>query len=190
MKGPITRREYGLAYKNGRRQTESFLLSRGLREDEAQEKAQAAWAKGWERRFQLKDKHRTLAWINTIALNLHRSSFRRDSRWEPMRDFPVAPDISIPEFDLKRLLTQCRQNEREILELRYLGGYDTKDLAARYGCTETAVRVKLLRARRSLKARYEEAASKEFENAARHADSEGRCEETHNPADQFGESSF
>jgi DNA-directed RNA polymerase specialized sigma24 family protein len=164
MKSPITRKEYGLAYKNGRRQTENFLLSRGLREDEAQEKAQAAWAKGWERRFQLKDKRKTLSWINTIALNLYRSNFRRDSRREPMRDFPIGPGISFAAFDLERIFKQCRQSEQEILELRYLAGYDTRDLAARYGCTQTAVRVKLLRARRSLRSKYKAAVGNGFEN--------------------------
>jgi RNA polymerase sigma-70 factor (ECF subfamily) len=167
MKSPITQQEYGLAYKNGRTQTVNFLLSRGLHEDEAKENAQAAWAKGWERRFQLKDKHKTLSWINTIALNIYRSSFRRDSHQEPMRDFPVQSDVSASAFDVEKMLKQCRRNEREILELRYFEGYDTRDLADRYGCTETAVRVKLLRARRSLKSKYEAAAGKKLQSCTK-----------------------
>ena len=155
MKNLITRREYGLAYENGRKQTINFLLSRGLREDEAKEKAQAAWVKGWERRFQLKDKQKALSWINTIALNLYRSGVRRDSRHEPIGELSVQPQVRISAFDMEKMMNRCREREKEILTLRYFRGYDIRDLAGRYGCSETAVRVKLLRARRSLKAAYE-----------------------------------
>jgi RNA polymerase sigma-70 factor (ECF subfamily) len=155
MKNPITQREYGLAYENGRKQTIHFLLSRGLQEEEAREKAQAAWVKGWERRFQLKDKQKALSWINTIALNLYRSSVRRDSRHEPLGELSVQPQIRISAIDMERMLNQCRDGEKKILKLRYFKGYDIRELAHQYGCSETAVRVKLLRARRSLKAVYE-----------------------------------
>jgi RNA polymerase sigma factor (sigma-70 family) len=154
MKSTITRREYGLAYENGRRQTINFLLSMGVREDEAREKAQAAWAKGWERRFQLKDKQKALSWINTIALNLYRSSIRKDSLHVPIDELAAPPQASNTAIDLERMLNRCRKREHEVVALRYLQGYNIKDLADRYGCTETAVRVRLLRARRSLKARF------------------------------------
>ncbi len=166
MKSPITQKEYGLAYEDGRRQTINFLLSRGLREDEAKEKAQAAWVKGWERRYQLKDKQKALSWINTIALNLYRSGIRKDSQFDLIGEIPVPSKINIGAIDMERMLNECRGNEREILKLRYFHGYEIKDLAGRYRCTETAVRVKLLRARRSLRAKYEAIGEKE---AARRA---------------------
>jgi RNA polymerase sigma factor (sigma-70 family) len=154
MQAPISRKEYGSAYENSRRQTVNFLLSKGLREDEASEKAQAAWAKGWERRFQLKDKEKTLSWVNTIAYNLYRSSIRKESLHGPIREVAVSPEVNLTALDLEKMLKQCRENEHEILKLRYLKGYDIKELAGRYGCSETAVRVRLLRARRSLRAKF------------------------------------
>jgi RNA polymerase sigma factor (sigma-70 family) len=154
MKQSISSKEYGVAYENGRRQTVNFLLSKGLREEEANEKAQAAWAKGWERRFQLRDKEKTLSWVNTIAYNLYRSSIRKESLHGPIGEIAVSPDVSLTALDLEKMLKQCRENEHEILKLRYLKGYDIKDLAGRYSCTETAVRVRLLRARRSLRAKF------------------------------------
>ncbi len=45
----MTREEYGAAYKKGYNLTVRFLVSRGLSYDSAQETAQAAWVKGWER---------------------------------------------------------------------------------------------------------------------------------------------
>jgi RNA polymerase sigma factor (sigma-70 family) len=154
MKDPITRKEYGLAYQTGQRQTINFLRSMGVREEEAKEKAQAAWVKGWERRFQLKDKQRAISWINTIALNLYRSSIRRDSLHVAIREFPVPPKENISGIDLEKMLDRCRESEQEILRLRYMMGHDVRDLADRYHCTEIAVRVRLSRARRSLKAKF------------------------------------
>ena len=154
MSQPITCEEFGIAYKIGWSQTENFLISRGLQVDEAKEKAQAAWVKGWERRFQIKDKRKTLAWINTIALNLYRSSYRKDSRHDPLFELPVPHGIDFSAIDLHTNLNQCRSGEQRLLRLRYFVGVDIKDLADQYQCTETAMRVKLLRARRSLKARF------------------------------------
>lgn len=155
MKGFITKEEFGSAYSNGRRQTENFLMSRGLNEDQAREKAQAAWAKGWERRFQLKDKEKALSWINTIALNLYRSNLRKDSHQELIREIPTPPEVDLSALDLEKMLQRCRKSENRILKLRYILGYDNRDLAKQYGCSETAVRVKLFRARKSLRARFE-----------------------------------
>lgn len=154
MESAITQKEYGEAYEKSRMQTVSFLISRGLNEDEAREKAQAAWAKGWERHRQLKDKTKALAWVNTIAFNLHKSSFRRDSRREPLREIAVQPPVRTATLDLDIKMRQCRKTDSEILKLRYLMGFDITDLADRYHCTQTTVRVKLMRARRSLKAQY------------------------------------
>jgi RNA polymerase sigma-70 factor (ECF subfamily) len=154
MSRPITRKEFGMAYEKGCSQTVNFLISRGLQEEEANEKAQAAWAKGWERRFQMRDKKKALAWINTIALNLYRSSYRRDSRFEIIHEFPVPARIKVHNLDLYKRLDQCREIDREILKLRYFEGFEIRELADRYDCTETAIRVRLLRARRSLKAKY------------------------------------
>ena len=53
--GKMTREEYGAAYKKGYNLTVRFLVSRGLSYDSAQETAQAAWVKGWERLGQLRD---------------------------------------------------------------------------------------------------------------------------------------
>ena len=154
MSETITGKEFGQAYEKGRIQTVNFLISKGLQEEEANEKAQAAWAKGWERRYQMRDKHKALAWINTIALNLYRSSYRRNSRFESIREFPVPARIDVRNIDLYKRLNQCREMDQEILTLRYLKGFDISDLADRYDCTQTAIRVRLLRARRSLKAKY------------------------------------
>ena len=152
----MTRKEFGTAYENGCTRTVRFLLSRGLSEDEAKETAQAAWVRGWERRNQIRDSERTLTWVNSIALNLYRSQKRRDHRLGEMQEFPVPPSVSLLAIDVKRMLQRCRNSERELLEKRYFYGYEIEELAIEQGCSETAVRVRLLRARRHLRHIFEE----------------------------------
>ena len=86
----MTRDEYGSAYKRGYNLTVRFLVSRGLSYDAAQETAQAAWVKGWERLGQLRDSNMVLTWMNSIALNIHRSCMRR----EPF--LQTLPELSDP----------------------------------------------------------------------------------------------
>jgi DNA-directed RNA polymerase specialized sigma24 family protein len=45
--------------------------------NDAEEVAQAAWAKGWERLSQLRNESFVVIWVNTIALNVYRSGLRR-----------------------------------------------------------------------------------------------------------------
>ena len=73
----MTTEEYGTAYEHGFALTVRFLISRGLLTDAAEETAQAAWAKGWERLTQLRNEHMLLTWVNSIALNLYRSVRRK-----------------------------------------------------------------------------------------------------------------
>lgn len=150
VSGTISPMEYALAYTSGHRRTVNFLMSRGLPEDEASEKAQAAWARGWERRAQIRDKSRTLTWVNAIALNLYRSQARRDARRCEFTDYAVPPQASPAVMDVHRVLRKCRPNDREILTEHYLIGDGIRDLARKHRCSETAVRVRLLRARRRM----------------------------------------
>ena len=91
----MTRDEYGNAYQEGFPLTVHFLVSRGVVGDDAGEAAQAAWARGWERIKQLRSASMVVAWVNSIALNLHRSDLRRPP-FEALQDVstPHEPDFA------------------------------------------------------------------------------------------------
>jgi DNA-directed RNA polymerase specialized sigma24 family protein len=56
----------------------------------------------------------------------------------------------VAAIDVKRILKECKPNDRVVLEGHYLEGYKVQEIAERHGWSETAVRIRLLRARRSV----------------------------------------
>jgi RNA polymerase sigma factor (sigma-70 family) len=146
----MTRDDYGKAYQKGYGMTVRFLVSRGLPYDTAQETAQAAWAKGWERIGQLRDQSMVLTWMNSIALNIHRSHIRREPLSQTLPELSTPPRVNLAAIDVRRILETCKSNDRLVLQRHYLEGFKVQEIAQEHGWTETAVRIRLLRARRSV----------------------------------------
>jgi RNA polymerase sigma factor (sigma-70 family) len=146
----MTREEYGKAYQKGYTLTVRFLVSRGLPYDSAQETAQAAWAKGWERIGQLRDHSMVLTWMNSIALNIHRSYIRREPMLQALPELSTSPKVNLAAIDVRRILKSCKHNDRMVLQQHYLEGFKVQEIAQQQGWTETAVRIRLLRARRTV----------------------------------------
>ena len=145
----MTAEEYGCAYKKNFVRTVRFLVTRGLSWDSGQEAAQAAWAKGWERLAQLRDSTMVTNWVNTIALNMLRTSLRREPFLQELPEVPIPPTVNLEAIDVQRILRFCKENERVVLERRYLDGHDVREIALAQGCSDTAMRLRLLRARRA-----------------------------------------
>lgn len=149
----MTNEDYGRAYQKGFNLTVRFLVSRGLSYDSALDTAQAAWAKGWERREQLRDPSLVLTWTNSIALNIHRTYLRREPQTQVLPDLQAPPRLNVASIDVARILESCKPNDRAVLEGHYIEGYKVQEIARQYGWSETAVRIRLLRARRSVERR-------------------------------------
>ena len=150
----MTREEYGLAYQKGFDLTVRFLLSRGAQREYAMEIAQGAWVRGWERLHQLRDEATVVTWVNTIALNSYRRVMRRDA---PAHELPevISPHgIDMAAIDIHRILSSCRPSERVLFEQQMYGA-TTEEIARTQGVTETAIRIRLLRARRATRSRLE-----------------------------------
>jgi RNA polymerase sigma-70 factor (ECF subfamily) len=149
----MTTEDFGRAYQKGFNLTVRFLVSRGLSYDAALDTAQAAWAKGWERREQLRDPALVLTWTNSIALNIHRTFLRREPQTQTLPDLQAPPRMNVAAIDVKRILNECKPNDRVVLEGHYIEGYKVQEIAKQNGWSETAVRIRLLRARRSVERR-------------------------------------
>jgi len=149
----VTREEYGCAYQRGFQLTVRFLGSKGLSSDFATEVAQSAWSKGWECRRQLRDATCLLTWVNSIALNACRGVLRREQRFQSLPEISVAPRLDLAAVDVSRILDSCKPMDRLILRQHHLDERPIQDIANEYGCSETAMRIRLLRARRSARSR-------------------------------------
>lgn len=148
----MTRDEYGRAYQSGFRLTVHFLSSRGIFGEDAGEAAQAAWARGWERLEQLRNSTMVVNWVNSIALNLYRSYLRR-TPFEALGDLAVPPRDDFASIDSRKILRLCNSEERALLKQQYLDGLCISEIALQHGCSETAARIRILRARRAVRAR-------------------------------------
>lgn len=150
----MTREGYGKAYQRGFDLTVRFLVCRGIHYDCADEVAQAAWVRGWERLAQLRNESLVVTWVNAIALNVYRSLVRRERVKQFLIDQPDERSSIDFAIDIGRVLSRCRTGDRDLLE-QHLNGVTTAEIAREKGVTETAVRIRLLRARRYVRSRME-----------------------------------
>ena len=146
----MTREQYSAAYERGYPKTTHFMISRGVSLEGASDLAQATWAKGWEYREQIRQPDRVTSWINTIALNLFRGSFRGMKTVELPASLVAPRQNSSEAVDCQRLLARCSHPDRELIEEHYVAGYTSAELGRRLGCSDAAVRVRLMRLRRRL----------------------------------------
>lgn len=145
----MNRSEYAEAFEAGFPATRRFLLSRGAGLEEAEEIAQAAWARGWEYRDQLRDPALVGFWVNSIARNLFRARFRARPVL-PIDGVDSPYNMNLDEIEVHLLLDRCPRRDRKLLE-RSLEGYSAEEIARSEGITSTGIRVRMLRIRQSLR---------------------------------------
>lgn len=149
---PLTIDAFADAYSKGFPLTVRFLLSKGANFDQAEELAQNAWVRGWEARAQLRLADRVLPWVNSIAY--HR--FCNDRRRAPAVELTDPATSGIPSdtaMDAGIVLKLCTPVEQGLLTQRYIQGMEVKEIAEARGLSEIAVRVRLHRCQRNLRAR-------------------------------------
>ena len=160
------RDQYGDAYTLGFEQTARFLRSRGVSPSHAEELSQAAGVRGWGCWHQLRRESAVTTWINTIALNLFRNELRRERHMHPLVEIQSGFQVSIAAIDAGRVLSCCSAGERILLE-HQLNGLTIAETAQLAGVTRTAIRLRLLRARRAVRARLEQRARRLRESPVR-----------------------
>jgi RNA polymerase sigma factor (sigma-70 family) len=145
----MNREAYGQVYQDGKERTIRFLLSRGVGREMAPDIAQSAWLRGWERLSQLRDERMVVTWVNTIALNQYRRAIRTERMQQGIQE-PIhgKETLNLAAIDVAKMFHLCRPPERALLEAQMVG-VTAKELAQEQGVTETAIRIRLFRARRS-----------------------------------------
>jgi len=147
----MKRNEYSDAFLNGYSATRRFLLSRGAALDEAEEIAQAAWARGWEYRDQLRDPSMVSFWVNSIARNLFRARFRTPATISLEGIEPSYTMALEEQIEVHRMLDLCPERDRALLA-KSLEGYSAEEIARDEGISSTGIRVRMLRIRQGIRA--------------------------------------
>ena len=147
----LTREDYARAYQDGFSKTVRFLAANGASMEMAEEVAQAAWARGWERLGQLRHIQALSYWINSIAKNLLRSNFRKQqSSTELLETSLVESPLESELIDAHRMFAGCTEQEKKLLVLYYVEGYTSQELSGTFGLSAVGVRVRLTRLKRNL----------------------------------------
>ena len=90
-----------------------------------------------------------VTWVNSIALNHYRRVIRRERLHQELQPSEGGKtSLNLAAIDMARILRVCRPPDRLLLEAQ-MNGVTAKEIAHEQGLSETAVRIRFLRARRS-----------------------------------------
>jgi RNA polymerase sigma-70 factor, ECF subfamily len=117
--------------------------------DLADDAAQSAWLRAATRLGSLRDHTRVRAWLCTLAANEARMALRRRRPTLPLDAIRSAEtdgrSSEIDHIDLAESLRRLDVADRQLLALRYIGGFTSPELADALGMTSAGVRTRLRR---------------------------------------------
>ena len=120
--------------------------------DLAQDAAQAAWPIVWHKLRTLRDPGKLRPWLVTVAANEARQLVRKQNRGRVMR-IEVAdvgssrddPASRAADEDLLAAIRLLPADDRTLLSLRYVAGFDATEIGAALGMSASGVRSRLSR---------------------------------------------
>jgi RNA polymerase sigma factor (sigma-70 family) len=119
--------------------------------DLADEAVAAAWPTAWLKLASLRDPDRLRSWLISIAANQARQMVRARGRRAVREiavsstDEPSASHDRDAEIDLVNALANLDPDDRALLALRYVAGFDSNELARATGLTPSGTRARLAR---------------------------------------------
>ena len=149
-------KQFASAYSMHYRTTLRWLLSRGVSPALAEEVAQAAWVRGWERRHSLRDAGKICPWVNAIALNMLRNEIRVGKSHLELHDDLDSPltDALSDRCDADAMMAQLSSEDRSMLVMHVVEGFTSREIADERNISPVAVRVRLCRAKAWLRNQF------------------------------------
>jgi len=120
--------------------------------DLAEEAVGAAWLIAWRKLGDLREPERLRPWLVSIAANEARQAVRRRRR-HGVVELAVAdgavgtddPAARVTDLDLANALARLDPDDRALLALRYVAGFDSTELALATGRSASGTRARLAR---------------------------------------------
>jgi RNA polymerase sigma-70 factor (ECF subfamily) len=125
----------------------------------AEEATQAAWLIAWRRLGNVRDEAHLRPWLVSVAANEAKRVVRKRRRLAQVEvsidatEEPggVDPATGISTMDLDAALDRLDPDERALLAMRYVAGFDSNQLALALGISPSGTRNRLERLRRRLR---------------------------------------
>lgn len=129
-----------------------FVVSGGDAELTA-EAVQAAWPIAWRKLDTIRDPERLRPWLISIAVNEARQLARRQRRGRVLEiSAAMDPTATTPDpasragdIDLRNALARLKPEDRALIALRYVAGFDSTELARAMGMSPSGTRARLAR---------------------------------------------
>jgi len=120
----------------------------------AEEAVAAAWSIAWRKLGGLRDPARLRPWLVSVAVNEARQLLRARKR-RSLLEIPIIevdeprggldPGSTINTIDLRNALARLDPNDRALIAMRYLAGFDATELAFAIGRSPSGTRARLAR---------------------------------------------
>ncbi len=119
----------------------------------AEEAVQLAWSKAWGKLGSLREPDRLRPWLVSIAVNEAKQLLRKRRRRSEVEvpvdgsDKPggVDPATGVAGLDLRVAMRRLDPDDRALLTMRYVFGFDSNELAAAIGLSPPGTRARLQR---------------------------------------------
>lgn len=119
----------------------------------AEEAVQSAWPIAWRKLDTVRDPERLRPWLISIAVNEARQLARRRRRGRVLEiSVAVDPATNTPDpaswagdIDLRNALARLKPEDRALIALRYVAGFDSTELARALGMSPSGTRARLAR---------------------------------------------
>lgn len=120
--------------------------------DAANDAVQEAWAIAWRQLPRLREPERLRSWLIAIAANEARQILRQQRRQvvtelpaDGPRDDEEGSRVWTGRIDLRNALARLNVDDRELLALRYIAGFDSAELSQLTGLSPSGTRARLQR---------------------------------------------
>jgi RNA polymerase sigma factor (sigma-70 family) len=119
-----------------------------------EEAVQAAWPIAWRKLHTIRDPERLRPWLISIAVNEARQLARRRRRGrvleiaaarDPSVTTPGDPGSHVGDIDLRNALVRMSAEDRALIALRYVAGFDSNELARALQMSPSGTRARLAR---------------------------------------------
>jgi RNA polymerase sigma-70 factor (ECF subfamily) len=119
----------------------------------AEDAVQTAWSIAWRKLGSVREPARLRSWLMRVAANEAKKSLRKRGRRTDVESLSVRlsapvgvnPETGIDALDLRDALARLDADDRALLAMRYVAGFNATELAEAIGITPSGVRNRLER---------------------------------------------